>query len=167
MKKLLLLPLFLMILFCVTGCGEENPLDDPFIKEINEYSYHNHLQCFREEEKDTYQIDMFQEPETYEVVFGSLTEYHDIYPYDNDGNYLGFDPEKEYCSEYEKDAFDKCKADMYTVGQGNKINKARARYYYRKDVLNSESEDLKEVLETFKELTEKDGYSCEIFYTGE
>ena len=110
MKKVLLFILFMGFLFCITGCGEEDPMDDPFVQELEEYSFKDHLQCTKSEGKISYKIDVFQDPETYEVVFGALTETYDIYPYDNQGNFTGFDPEKEYCSDYEKDAFSKCKS---------------------------------------------------------
>jgi len=163
MKKVLLFILFMGFLFCITGCGEEDPMDDPFVQELEEYSFKDHLQCTKSEEKISYKIDVFQDPETYEVVFGALTETYDIYPYDNQGNFTGFDPEKEYCSDYEKDTFSKCKADMFNVGEGEKYNRGRARYYYKKDVLNPNEEFDKEALDNLKEITEEDGYFCEIF----
>lgn len=118
MKKVLLFILFMGFLFCITGCGEEDPMDDPFIQELDNYSFKDHLQCTKSEGKISYKIDVFQDPETYEVVFGTLTETYDIYPYDKQGKFTGFDPEKEYCSDYEKDTFSKCKADMFNVGGG-------------------------------------------------
>ena len=163
MKKVLLFILFMGFLFCITGCGEEDPMDDPFVQELEEYSFKDHLQCTKSEGKISYKIDVFQDPETYEVLFGALTETYDIYPYDNQGNFTGFDPEKEYCSDYEKDTFSKCKADMFNVGDGEKYNRGRARYYYKKDVLNPNEEFDKEALDNLKEIIEEDNYFCEIF----
>jgi len=163
MKKVLLFILFMGLLFCITGCGEEDPMDDSFVKEIDKYSLNNHLQCTKTKDDISYKIDIFQDPETNEVVFGALTETYHIYPYDKEGKFTGFDPEKEYCSDYEKDTFSKCKADMYIAGLGKKYNTARARYYYKKDVLNPDNDYDKDALDNLKEITEEDDYFCEIF----
>lgn len=160
MKRFILLISTIIVLFCITGCGEK---PDKYAEELEKYSLNNHLRCIKDEEKVKHQIDIFQDPKTYKIIFGVLTESYDIYPYDNNGKQVEYDATKELCSDYEKDTFSKCKAETYTVGLEDKINKARARYYYKLDVLNPKDEkDYKDGLKVLKELTEKDNYSCEL-----
>ena len=160
MRKKVYCLIIIVFLLYLTGCGEE-PKDE-FAEELDKYYLNSHLQCTKEDEQTMYKIDIYQDKESKELVFGCLTESTDFYPYDEDGKEIEVDINELMCSDYEKDTFSKCKANTYIAGLGKETNRVRARYYYKIDVLN-EVEDKEKALEVFKDLTEKDGYNCDIF----
>ena len=155
MKKLLLC---LIVLLLVTGCGEEKSL----INEDESQYYGDVLQCFREDETISYRIWIYQNPETKELTHASITSFEKLDIYDENGKKIKIDVEDLYCSDYNKEIFNKCKAEMYSVGLGNEKDHAMVKYDYNLNYFDQDYTNKETALDEIKVAIEKEYYTCDI-----